>query len=108
MRIIPSMGIAKTCANLANCGNRGMMQWRNGPRKPACFQQSWTLEILEGFTSDVCVVPDPPNPYNDRSTMVKLMDYMTFAKPIVAFDLPDTVPGFHDPDPEPIFVDARP
>jgi glycosyltransferase involved in cell wall biosynthesis len=39
--------------------------------------------------SDVCVVPDPPNPYNDRSTMVKLMDYMTFAKPIVAFDLPE-------------------
>jgi glycosyltransferase involved in cell wall biosynthesis len=39
--------------------------------------------------ADVCVVPDPPNPYNDRSTMVKLMDYMTFAKPIVAFDLPE-------------------
>jgi len=57
MRIIPSMGIAKTCANLANCGNRGMTQWRNGPRKPACFQQSWTLEILEGFTSDVWTFP---------------------------------------------------
>ncbi len=39
--------------------------------------------------ADVCVVPDPPNAYNDRSTMVKLMDYMTFAKPIVAFDLPE-------------------
>ena len=23
------------------------------PRMPACFLQSWTLEILEGFTSDV-------------------------------------------------------
>jgi hypothetical protein len=27
------------------------------PRKPACFQQSWTLEILEGFTSDVWTFP---------------------------------------------------
>jgi len=36
---------------------------------------------------DICVDPDPHNPYNDRSTMVKMMDYMAMAKPIVAFDL---------------------
>lgn len=36
---------------------------------------------------DICVDPDPYNPYNDRSTMVKMMDYMAMAKPIVAFDL---------------------
>jgi glycosyltransferase involved in cell wall biosynthesis len=40
-------------------------------------------------TADVCVDPDPSNPFNDRSTMIKVMDYMTFARPIVAFDLPE-------------------
>jgi hypothetical protein len=30
---------------------RAMAQ--RSPRMPACFLQSWTLEILEGFTSDV-------------------------------------------------------
>jgi glycosyltransferase involved in cell wall biosynthesis len=40
-------------------------------------------------TADICVVPDPSNPYNDRSTIVKIMDYMALGKPIVAFDLPE-------------------
>jgi len=40
-------------------------------------------------TVDVCVDPDPSNPFNDRSTMIKVMDYMSFARPIVAFDLPE-------------------
>ncbi len=39
--------------------------------------------------TDVCAVPDPSNPYNDRSTMVKMMEYMALGKPIVAFDLPE-------------------
>jgi glycosyltransferase involved in cell wall biosynthesis len=39
--------------------------------------------------TDICVVPDPSNDYNDRSTMVKLMEYMALGKPIVAFDLPE-------------------
>jgi glycosyltransferase involved in cell wall biosynthesis len=39
--------------------------------------------------SDVCVDPDPSNPFNDRSTMLKMMEYMALAKPIVAFDLPE-------------------
>jgi glycosyltransferase involved in cell wall biosynthesis len=38
---------------------------------------------------DICVDPDPANAYNDRSTMIKMMEYMAFAKPIVAFDLPE-------------------
>lgn len=37
----------------------------------------------------ICVSPDPSNPYNDRSTMVKIMEYMAMGKPIVAFDLPE-------------------
>ncbi len=39
--------------------------------------------------TDICVVPDPSNSYNDRSTIVKLMEYMAQAKPVVAFDLPE-------------------
>jgi len=38
-------------------------------------------------TVDVCLDPDPSNPYTDRSTMIKMMEYMTLGKPIVAFDL---------------------
>ncbi len=37
--------------------------------------------------ADLCVAPEPAAPYNDRSTAVKLMEYMALAKPIVAFDL---------------------
>ena len=40
-------------------------------------------------TADICVDPDPSNPFNDRSTMLKLMEYMALAKPTVAFDLPE-------------------
>lgn len=39
--------------------------------------------------ADICVDPDPSNSYNDRSTMMKLMEYMALCKPIVAFDLPE-------------------
>ena len=42
-------------------------------------------------TADICVDPDPSNPFNDRCTMTKMMVYMALAKPIVAFDLPDRV-----------------
>ena len=37
--------------------------------------------------ADICVAPEPSAPYNDRSTAVKVMEYMSLAKPIVAFDL---------------------
>jgi glycosyltransferase involved in cell wall biosynthesis len=40
-------------------------------------------------TCDVCVVPDPSNPFTDRSTMGKLMEYMALGRPVVAFDLPE-------------------
>lgn len=38
-------------------------------------------------TADICVDPDPLNPFTDRSTMIKMTEYMAFGKPIVAFDL---------------------
>lgn len=40
-------------------------------------------------TADICVDPDPSNPFNDRSTMIKVTEFMALAKPIVAFDLPE-------------------
>ena len=43
------------------------------------------LKILN--TADVCVNPDECNDMNDKSTMNKIMEYMTLAKPIVQFDL---------------------
>jgi glycosyltransferase involved in cell wall biosynthesis len=41
-------------------------------------------------TADICVAPEPSNTYNDRSTFVKILEYMNAGKPIVAFDLPET------------------
>ena len=43
------------------------------------------LEILS--TADVCVNPDRPCEMNNISTMIKIMEYMALAKPIVQFDL---------------------
>jgi glycosyltransferase involved in cell wall biosynthesis len=38
-------------------------------------------------TMQICLSPEPNDPFNDRSTMIKIMEYMKYAKPIVAFDL---------------------
>lgn len=38
-------------------------------------------------TADVCVNPDRPTPMNDKSTMIKIMEYMAMGKPIVQFDM---------------------
>jgi glycosyltransferase involved in cell wall biosynthesis len=40
-------------------------------------------------TADIFVDPDPSNSFNDRSTMIKMMEYMALERPIVAFDLPE-------------------
>lgn len=37
--------------------------------------------------ADVCVDPDPLNDFNNASSMNKIVEYMSFGKPIVAFDL---------------------
>jgi glycosyltransferase involved in cell wall biosynthesis len=46
------------------------------------------FEVLS--TADVGLCPDPLNPLNDVSTMMKTMEYMAFAVPVVAFDLKET------------------
>lgn len=45
-------------------------------------------ELLERLsTCDICVDPDPKTPFNDSSTMNKILEYMALGKPIVQFDL---------------------
>ena len=41
-------------------------------------------------TAVVGLCPDPSSPLNDVSTMNKVMEYMSFAVPVVAFDLTET------------------
>jgi glycosyltransferase involved in cell wall biosynthesis len=41
-------------------------------------------EILA--TADICVNPEYRNEFTDKSTMIKIMDYMTFGRPIVQFE----------------------
>ena len=52
---------------------------------PGRVSEIYLKEVLS--TSDVCVNPDVFNEMNDKSTMNKIMEYMSFAKPIVQYDL---------------------
>ena len=40
--------------------------------------------------ADVCVDPAPATPLNDRSTMMKVAEYLALGKPVVAYDLVET------------------
>ena len=46
------------------------------------------VPILAGCA--VGVSPDPPTPFNDVSTMVKVVDYLAIGRGVVAFDLAET------------------
>ncbi len=41
-------------------------------------------------SAEVCLAPDPSNPLNDLSTMVKVVEYMALGRPIASYDLPET------------------
>ncbi len=41
-------------------------------------------------TADIGIEPDPPSPLNDRSTMIKVAEYMAMDCPVAAYDLPET------------------
>jgi glycosyltransferase involved in cell wall biosynthesis len=74
-----------------------------GPAQPAIVQYAKELGVSEhchftGYlpdeeisrylsTTDVAVDPDPKTSWSDKSTMNKIMEYMFFGCPIVAFDL---------------------
>jgi glycosyltransferase involved in cell wall biosynthesis len=75
----------------------------DGPEKPALIARADELGLTAhvsflGFvtgvdlwralrTADLGVCPDPKNPFNDNLTMNKLLEYMAFGVPLVAFDL---------------------
>ncbi|HYJ22167.1 MAG TPA: glycosyltransferase family 4 protein [Solirubrobacterales bacterium] len=41
-------------------------------------------------SADVCLAPDPSNPLNDLSSMIKISEYMAMSRPIVSFDLAES------------------
>ena len=47
-------------------------------------------------TSDVCLAPDPKNPLNDVSSMIKISEYMAMSRPIVSYDLRESRVGAGD------------
>lgn len=47
-------------------------------------------------TSDVCLVPDPKNPLNDISSMIKISEYMAMSCPMVSYDLRESRYGAAD------------
>ena len=52
------------------------------------LESDGVIEVLA--SSSVCLVPDPKNPLNDVSSMVKVVEYMAMSCPIVAYDLTET------------------
>jgi glycosyltransferase involved in cell wall biosynthesis len=49
---------------------------------------TYILRVLS--TAAVCLSPEPSNPLNDASTMIKVAEYMAMRRPVVAFDLPES------------------
>lgn len=41
-------------------------------------------------SSDACLAPDPKNPLNDLSSMIKISEYMAMSRPIVSYDLAES------------------
>ena len=47
--------------------------------------------IVEMIAScDICLSPEPRNPLNERSTLIKVAESMAVSRPVVAFDLKET------------------
>ena len=48
-------------------------------------------EVIEHLRStEIGIVPDPSNPLNDVSTVIKAIEYMAAGRPVVGFDLKET------------------
>ncbi len=54
------------------------------------YQEPETFVPLLAATH-LCVSPDPPTPFNDVSTMAKVVDYLAIGRPVVAFALTETI-----------------
>jgi glycosyltransferase involved in cell wall biosynthesis len=79
----------------------------DGPMRPWLIQQARLRSVAEFVTlpglavgmddwlrylsaPDLCVAPEPPTPFNSRSTITKVAEYMAMGRPLVAFDLRET------------------
>ncbi len=77
-----------------------------GPHQPAVARYAEEIGVAECCTftgrvsdevlcevlssADLGVDPDPKNPWSDKSTMNKVVEYMFFGLPVVAYDLSET------------------
>jgi glycosyltransferase involved in cell wall biosynthesis len=52
------------------------------------LDQARVVEILS--SCDVCISPEPRNALNEKSTLIKIAEYMAVGCPVVAFDLHET------------------
>lgn len=50
-------------------------------------QKPYSHVVTAIATGDVCICPDPKTPMNDMANLVKVSEYMSLARPVVAFDL---------------------
>lgn len=50
-------------------------------------QQSYEHVVTAIASADVCACPDPKTPLNDMANLVKVSEYMSLGRPVVAFDL---------------------
>lgn len=87
----------------AERGDTSFVLVGGGPEVPRLKEQSAALgldsvlqfagvrvgkELAEYLsTADVGVAPDPKNPMNDKSTMNKVLEYMSYGRPLALFDL---------------------
>ena len=55
---------------------------------PGYLEDDALIRLLS--SADVCLSPEPKNALNNASTMIKVVEYMGLAKPIVAYDLAET------------------
>ena len=74
--VLPDMRNSRE--ELGLCG-RGRVHGHGRPR-------DGVVSVLS--SADVCLAPEPSNPLNDVSTMIKVGEYMAMGKPIVCYDLP--------------------
>jgi glycosyltransferase involved in cell wall biosynthesis len=52
---------------------------------PGFLDQDEVIGLLAA--ANVCLAPEPRNPLNDASTLIKVAEYMAVARPVVCFDL---------------------
>jgi len=55
---------------------------------PGVLERDDVVRLLS--TADICVSPEPSSALNDVSTFIKVAEYMSMERPVVAFDLPES------------------